>query len=146
MNIKQIVALVFAGLTDPANHTFRIGWKTFQNFKADEEAVFPLRYLDTPIVGNDSLKQSGLIETDFPLTIGFLDKTKLDATPEEHDVIIQEQRRQSTIFITACQNSSLIHFVKTVKRTEIVNIFDLNLSGIILEITLTPFNPDDKGC
>ncbi len=148
MNIKEIVSLIFAGIGDPADSTFRIGWKSFQNFKADNESVFPLRYLDTPITGDDSLKQSGYIETDFTLTIAFLDKTTegLTSTPVQADDVIQEQRRQSSIFITACQNSDFIHFVKGSKRTEIVNIFDMSLSGIILEITLTPFNPDDKGC
>lgn len=140
MNIKTIVKDIVAGLSAPG--TFRYGWKGFLNFKGDGEAVFPLRYLDYPIKSNDALRQSGLIESGFPITIAFLDKTKLDFTPDQHDVIIQEQRTQSTEFITACQNSELIHFVRDSKRTEIVNIFDINLSGIILEITLLPFDPD----
>lgn len=145
MNIKTIVKDIVAGLDTPG--TFKIGWKSFQNFKADNEAVFPLRYLDTPIVSEDSLKQTGYVEEDYRLTIGFLDNTEegLTSTPEQVDVTIQQQMAQSRQFITRCQNSELIHFVKSSKRTEIINIFDTSLSGIILEIVLTPFN-NNEGC
>lgn len=137
MTIKAIVKAIIAALPIPGSFLF--GWKSFQNFKADEEPIFPIRYMDSPIVSNDSLKQSGLIESDFPLTIFFGDKTALDWTPEQHDVIIQVQRAAAAKFITACQNHPEIHFVKSAKRTEMVNVFDLNLSGVVLEITLTPF-------
>lgn len=137
MSIKAIVKQIIAAL--PISGSFMFGWKSFQNFKADEESIFPIRYMDSPIVSNDLLKQSGLIESDFPITIFFGNKTELDNTPEQHDIIIQQERAAAAKFITACQNHTEIHFVKNVKRTEVVNIFDLNLSGVVLEITLTPF-------
>jgi len=143
MTIKEIVEDIISNLTVPGS--FRFGWKSFQNLKADEEGTFPLRYLDSPTTSNDSIKQSGLIEEDYPLTIAFLDKSELDFTPIQHEVIIAAQRVQRREFVTKCQNDQRIHFVKNMKTTDVVNIFDLNLSGIVLEITLTPFD-EGKAC
>lgn len=141
-NIKTIIKNIVENDLGSPVPTFRYGWKAFQNLKADKENVFPLVYLHAPISASDSLKSSGLIESEFSLELFFGDKTKIDYTPEQHDVIIQEMRTLSTKFIQECQKDTAIHFVKNCKRSEAINIFDLNLSGIILEITIIPFNAD----
>jgi len=142
MTIKQIVEDIVSKLPAPVG-TFRFGWKSFLNLKADEEGAFPLRYLDAPIISDDSVKQSGLVESDYPLTIAFLDKSELDFTPEQHEKIVSVQRAQSRKFITRIQNDERIHFVKKVKTTEVINVFDINLTGVVLEITVTPFSLDE---
>jgi len=140
MNIKTIIEAISIAANPAA--TFRYGWKAFQNLKADKEATFPLHYLDFPIKGNISLKQSGLIERIYPLTILFAGKTKLDDTPAQHDTVIATMRAESTKFIQKAQENANVHFIRDIRETEVINIFDLNMSGIILELSLVPF-PDD---
>ena len=140
INIKTITQEISIAANPAA--TFRYGWKAFQNLKADKETVFPLHYLDAPIKSNPSLKQSGLIERSYPITIFFGTKTKLDYTPEQHDAAIQLMYVESTKFIQEAQKNKKLHFVRDARETEVINIFDLNMSGIILELTLIPFSND----
>lgn len=143
VNIKSIVQEISVASNPDA--TFRYGWKSFQNLKADKETVFPLHYLDTPIRSTIALKQSGLLERAYPITIFFGAKSKLDNTPEQHDIIIQLMYAESTKFIQEAQKNKKLHFVRDARETEVINIFDLNLSGIILEVLFIPF-PNDNFC
>jgi hypothetical protein len=99
-------------------------------------------FLDEPITSNDQLTQGGYIEEEYPLSMLFVNKTELDYTPEQHRVIIDAMRVLSKRFILRLQANANIRFVKTSIRIDVTNIFDVNLSGVILKIVVVPKNTD----
>jgi hypothetical protein len=125
--------------------TFKHGEKEFQNYVADElEGV--LIFLDEPITSNDQVKQSGYIEEEYPISMIFGDKTELDWTPEQHQEAILRMRSLSKRFINRLVGSPLIRVVRpTVARIDFKNLFDVNISGVILRITVVPLN-EDSAC
>ena len=139
MNIKTIIKDNIAALDEPP--TYYHGIKEFQNLQADSD-VFPIAYLDEPIESNDTLQKSGYITEEYPVTILFADKSGLDATTDEHDVIIADMRIVANKFIIKCQADPLIKGIKGSKKTEVVNLFDTNITGILLQVTIIPFQTD----
>jgi hypothetical protein len=125
--------------------TFKHGEKEFQNYIADElEGV--LIFLDEPITSNDSIKKGGYIEEEYPISMIFADKTELDWTPEQHQEVILEMRALAKRFINRLVSSQLIRRVNpVVTRVDFKNLFNSNISGVILRITIVPFN-DDSAC
>jgi hypothetical protein len=125
--------------------TFKHGEKEFQNYIADElEGV--LIFLDEPITSNDSIKKGGYIEEEYPISMIFADKTELDWTPEQHQEVILEMRALAKRFINRLVSSQLIRRVNpVVTRVDFKNLFNSNISGVILSFTIVPFN-DDSAC
>ncbi len=121
--------------------TFLHGEKSFQNLKADE-IQNTIVFLDEPITSEDQLKKSGYIEEEYPLSMFFANKSELEFTPAQHRVIIDAMRVLSKRFLLRLQANSNIRDVKKVTRVDIVNVFDVNLSGVILRCTVVPFNSD----
>lgn len=139
--IESIVGglpLVAGGSTYP---TFLHGEKSYQNLIADE-ITNTMVFLDEPITSEDTLTQGGYIEEGYPLSMLFVKKTELDFTPAQHRVIIDEMRELSKRFILRLQANTNIRFVLKCTRTDITNIFDVNLSGVILRVTVVPKNSD----
>jgi hypothetical protein len=76
----------------------------------------------------------------------FADKSEIDWTPEQHQVVILEMRALAKRFINRLVASPLIRSVRpTVTRVDIKNLFDKNISGCFLRITIVPLN-DDSAC
>lgn len=121
---------------------FYSGFKSYQNLQDVEQ--FPVIYLDEPLTSIDELKQTGYIQAVYQVDMFFGNKTELDNTQLEHDVVINAMRELARQFIIACQNDERIRFIKNAKRTNIINLFDLNLSGCFLTIELTPYNDDGR--
>lgn len=124
--------------------TFIHGEREIQNYLADELAGVTIS-LDEPITSNDFIKKGGYIEEEYPVTIMFTDKSELDNTPEEHQVIILQMRALSKRFVNRLMSSTYgenVREVKNMTRTDVKNIFDVNKSGVILRLTIVPFNTD----
>jgi hypothetical protein len=145
MSIVAIIEDIVNALPIEANGstypTFIHGEKSWQNLAADEvENV--IVFLDEPITSNDLLTQGGYIEEEFPLSMLFVNKTEMEYTPAQHRVIIDSMRELSKRFLLRLQANSGVRFVKTSIRIDVVNIFDVNLSGVILKVVVVPFNQD----
>jgi hypothetical protein len=125
--------------------TFKHGEKDFQNYVADElQGV--IIFLDEPITSNDQVKKSGYIEEEYPISMIFGDKTELDWTPEQHQETIIRMRALAKRFINRLVGSPLIRNVRpSITRVDFVNLFDVNISGVILRITVVPLN-EDSAC
>jgi hypothetical protein len=125
--------------------TFKHGEKDFQNYVADElQGV--IIFLDEPITSNDQVKKSGYIEEEYPISMIFGDKTELDWTPEQHQETIIRMRALAKRFINRLVGSPLIMNVRpSITRVDFVNLFDVNISGVILRITVVPLN-EDSAC
>jgi len=137
--IKNIVEAIEVDqlVSPPSFLTFYYGPKSIQN-KQDNQ-VLPAGFLDYPVVSLDDYKQSGAITQTFPIGIFFCDKvTDLDSEIEvSHRTVIAKAWEHSRQFIVRCQQQNNdIWKIEGVKRTEQINIFNTNLSGVFLECKL----------
>jgi hypothetical protein len=119
--------------------TFKHGEKEWQNFISDEITGVRI-FLDEPIRSNDNVRQGGLIEESYPLFILFADKSEVDWTPEQHEVVISQMRTLSNRFINRLNSDNGVRSFTSVSKQEVKNVYDTNLSGVIISITITPFS------
>lgn len=139
MNIVSLINTVAVAIT--GTPTFIHGDKGFQNLQDDINIESGVVFLDEPITSNDTLKKSGYLEESYPLRILFAKKSKMDYTPEQHQVLIQECREMRREFIVLLSDNENIRSIEpTMKTTDIINLFDINLSGVYLELTVLPNN------
>lgn len=135
--IKSIVALI------TGTPSFYYGIKGWQNLEADD-GVFPAIYLDEPIKSYDDIKQSGYIEESYPLKLLFIDKSELDWSPRQHQVIITAMRALRREFLNKLQQSDTIRHVADSQTTDVMNLFDVNVSGVLLEVTIFLYNTESS--
>lgn len=139
MTIIEIVSTHVSALTT-AGFSFIHGPKAYMNLKVDEQAL-PVAWLGYPIVSEDTITASGYIEPSYNLQILFANKTQLDNTPEQQQVIIQQMRTAAREFILRLQaDNDNVRRVSGVRRADIQNITDVPLSGCYLTITIIPFD------
>jgi hypothetical protein len=142
--IKQIAEGLPVSESPNVYPTFIHGEREIQIYLADEILGVTIS-LDEPIISNDIIKQGGYIEEEYPIIMMFTDKTELDYTPEQHQTVILQMRALSKRFLNRLLSSTYgenVREVKLVSRTDIKNVFDTNKSGVILRLTVVPFNSD----
>jgi hypothetical protein len=138
MDIVSLIADIAATVTDTP--VFLHGDKSFQNLQDNVVIDTGVIYLDEPITSTDTIRQSGYLEELYPLKILFAKKTAMDWTPAQHQVVIQACREMRREFLVLLQNNSSIQRIGSSRTTDITNLFDLNISGVYLEIEVIPFN------
>ena len=142
----SIVTIIESVVNDiPSKPTFIHGQKGFQNLTSDEKA-FPAVYLDEPITSDDTSHQGGLYEENYPLKMMFLDRTELRQSPEQLRPTIDAMRTLRRQFINRLKikkNANGEHIFKNIsniKTIDAYNIFDVNLSGVIVTFNALPLN------
>ena len=125
---------------------FYHGLKSWQNLIADDESfdTAPAVYLEEPIISYDDIKQSGYIEESYPLKLIFIDKSEPDWTPAEHQVLIAKMRTLRRQFLNKLQQQDSIRHVADSKTTDFMNLFDANVSGVLLEVTIYLYNTESS--
>lgn len=137
----SIIRAIVAALVGPPE--FYHGTSQWQNLNADKADLDDgIVYLDEPITSDDDLTQGGYIEEAYPLRLMFLKKSKLDWTPTQHQVIISEMRTLRRKFLNKLQDDAGVRYVSDVVTTDVMNVLDANLSGVLVEVTVTPFNSE----
>jgi len=127
---------------DPAVFEFYYGRKSFQN-QAVDELTLPCAFLDDPITTEDAILNTGSLQPVTRITLFFGDKSELDMDAEQHEAIILPMRSAAREFVIRCEKDvTNIRQVKDVKRTDVINLFDQNLSGCLLELTLVLYDND----
>lgn len=115
---------------------FYFGRDDFQNLIADEQTL-PAIYLDQPITNDYNLNQSGYMSATYPIKLLFLYKSELDYTPTQHDTnCIQPAESKIREFINRIQLNDSVDSVSNLKAYEFINLFDCNVSGKGLDITI----------
>lgn len=142
-DIVTIVSNTAAGLSGAK--TFFHGERSFQN--ARDDTVFPIVYLDEPIVSNFKINQGGYFQWTYHITVLFADKSELDFTPEQQHAVIYPMYKVMLEFINRLQaNKAEVYLVAANgKVTELKNLYDTNFSGVILEIDVL-LDSDEPNC
>ena len=131
----MIISIVNEIVTD-MGLPFYHGTTQFQNLIADEQTL-PAIYLDQPITANYNLSQSGYTSATYPINVLFLFKSELDWTPEQHDTnCIQLAEAKIREFINRCEANPAFDLITNISSTEFINLFDCNVSGKTLSLTL----------
>lgn len=120
-----------------------VGGKSFQNAISDNKNFSNgFITLVTPIASTGRNEKSGYKPRKFPLEMMFLFKSKLDWTPLQHDQnCIQPARVLVDQFIERLSQSEYVDELdQAFSELEVINVFDVNASGIILKVTIKPFN------
>jgi hypothetical protein len=131
----MIISIVNEIVTD-MSLPFYHGSAQFQNLIADEQTL-PAIYLDQPITANYNLSQSGYTSATYPINVLFLFKSELDWTPEQHDTnCIQLAEAKIREFINRCEANPAFDLITNISSTEFINLFDCNVSGKTLSLTL----------
>jgi hypothetical protein len=145
--IKSIVQSLPVTDSPISYPNFIHGEKDYQNLLA-EGVNFDLQdvtvFLDQPISSNDDIKKSGYIEETYPLSMAFLKRSELDFTPDQHQVLIDQMRVLRKRFLNRLTSNSNVKSVSSVQTTDAINVFDVNLSGIVMKLTVVTFNNDSS--
>lgn len=120
-----------------------VGSKSFQNAMADNKNFKDgFVTLVTPIARNGRNEKSGYKSRKYPLELMFLFKSQLDWTPLEHDTkcIIPATELVDQFIERLTQNPNIDEVELNFSELEVINVFDVNASGIILKLTVKPYN------
>lgn len=148
--MSSIITIIESIVDDiPSKPNFIHGQKGWQNVESDESA-FPAIYLEEPLTSDDTFHQGGLVEESYPLQMMFLDKTELDQTPEQLRPIVDAMRalrRQFIIRLKTKKNTNGENIVRpelvtNIRTIDVYNVFDVNISGVIVTFNVTPLNSD----
>lgn len=142
--IAQIVSNIVIGDSPEAVPAFFYGTDAEKNLEGDG-GTFPAIFLDTPVSSEFELLQSGYVQETNPVVLFFCDKIKFDATPAQQELLIREQKQIVKKFIALAQNHEAIREIGVATGEEVFNVFDVNVSGILLKVSITIFN-DDSIC
>jgi len=134
MTIVQAIQTIALACTNKIV-AFSHGEKWEQNLQ-DENTIFPLIVLDHPITGKDKILPQGNQETTYSLGIFFCNRSSLDYTQAQHQVILDAMYLIKREFVTRCHNSSLFKGISSVKTTELINQWDLNVTGVFMNFDI----------
>ena len=142
MTIRELIEDVVSGIT--------VGLDTFQFYHADkswqnlisDEANFPLVYLDNPIKWRYSFTSGSVLEREYDLKLFIAYKTELDFNPDEHVTEIEKAVACCQKIINSLRFNPEIKNIKDVGGFEIINAFDVNVSGVLLYMTVYHRNSD----
>lgn len=135
-----VSSLVVAGSSPSVSPTYVHGSSGWQNLEVDE-IQNDVIILDEPVVSNDTYHQSGLLEEDYSLRIFFLTKSEFDTDFEQQKPLLASQRAQRRKFIDKLsQRTDIIRSISNIKTTDLINVLNVNLTGVMLSITIRPIN------
>lgn len=130
-------------------NNFIYGEKGWQNMKADKGERKLFIFLDEPIFSEDIFRQGGLLDVNYRLKMGFFYKGKLDDTPEIYEPVIQQAREARREFINRLKSlkdpatgEHIFRYVTNTTTLNTHNIFDVNLTGVLVELTAMPLVQD----
>lgn len=148
--VTVIESIVLNDLGVVGDNAFIHGLKGWQNIESDE-ADFPNKnvvYLDEPITSEDTFHQGGMVESRYRLSMLFLEKSQLDYSPDQQQLIIDRMRalrREFILHLKAKKDSSGTHIfreISDVVTTDVHNVFDVTATGVMVTFRALPLNGD----
>lgn len=117
---------------------FVSGDKAYQNLSSDNVESYPAVFMDTPIKFLVEYTKSGYVRLKYNLIILFVDKTDLNASEDDKGEVVLAMTNTMLDFIAQCdKNADILNFYPT-EGYEVIDVFDANLSGVVLLIDVVP--------
>lgn len=139
--ISSIVASINSNDSPPQALSFVYGNDYENNLAADNEN-FPAAFLDFPFESVMEIAQSGYIAEAVNVSIFFCDKTDVDADPADHLFVIRQCHAYMKSFLNKLQNSQYVNTIENVNTQGVINLFDVNVSGVLLTAAVEFKNTD----
>lgn len=143
MTIRQLVADVVALMdSNSKTYTFLHAESDFQNLIGDEQ-ILPCVYLDMPMKYKPVVTTTGAYQRNYICTALFLFKSELDDSASQKEAVYLLAENAQREFQLILDNKS--DYVKNLVVGECVqvqNLFDTNVSGIMMPFSLQMINED----
>lgn len=143
MTIKQLISDKVA-LMDANNesYSFLHSEKDWQNLNGDE-AILPAVYLDMPIKYRTKTSVTGYKEKTYVLMLLFLFKSELDDEPSQQEqTFLKAENAQQQFEIILDNDADNISTWTSGECMQVLNLFDCNMSGVLMPLEITLRNND----
>lgn len=141
MTIIEILKAVSGCLDGPP--MFIHGTESYHNLVSDNINLDnKVVYVDEPIISDDDLKQGGYYEERYDVKMLFLGRSQLDWNSEQQQEIISQCRALRKKFIHELEKNEDVRFIDNIRTTDVMNVLDVNLSGCMVTLYVTPLNPE----
>ena len=140
--IKALVLSMFPiGASPGRTFSFLDGSKEFINLAIDEIS-FPVVCFPDPKRSNGFRSQGGYIAHSYPIVLIFADKSELDWTPDQHQEVVAVMRKSCDEFVARLEGdtANIRSVAKNLVVDEFINLFDVNMTGVMLTITVEAVN------
>jgi len=138
--ISHIENLVAQNAVD--QFTFIHGMRGFQNLKVDTIKL-PCCILDYPIISNDIQSAGGRLNPQFPITLLWLYKSKINDQPKElHKLVMKARQSGRDLFTRLNNDSENVESISEHSREGLYQIFDSVLTGCMQKMNVTLIDMD----
>ena len=141
--IQELISSTVGQMTaNGDSFSFLHAERDWQNLEADED-VFPAVYLDMPIRYKTVTSKTGYKEKTYFLTALFLYKSELDDTPlQKYEIFELAEEAQRNFEILIDNDTDNIKSWTVGECYQIENLFDCNVSGVVMPFSVTLVNND----
>lgn len=134
--MKSLIESIIASIEVSPSFTTYYELKSFQNL--EDDTTFPIVYIDpiewTPILTGVT------IQREYKLNLFFADKSDLDYTYSQHKTIIESIEPSVIEFLLRLRDVNtdnwVVYKVNNASIKEAINVFDLNVTGLLLSCTV----------
>jgi hypothetical protein len=143
MTIKQLInAKVLAMHSNSATYKFLHSETQFQNLMADEE-LLPAVYLDMPMKYTPTIAITGAFQKTYICVALFLFKSELDDNDTQQEAIFVKAENAQREFQILLENDvDNVRDLKVETCVQVQNLFDTNMSGVMMPFSLRMINSD----
>jgi hypothetical protein len=143
MTIKQLISSHVALMTSNGEtYTFLHSETQFQNLMADEQ-LLPCVYLDMPMKYTPMIMSTGAFQKTYICVALFLFKSELDDNDtQQESIFVQAEAAQREFQISLENDVNNVRDLKVDTCVQVQNLFDTNMSGIMMPFTLRMINEE----
>jgi hypothetical protein len=143
MTIKQLVKGHVDNMTsNSASYTFLHSETQFQNLMADEQ-LLPCVYLDMPMKYTPKIAITGAFQETYICVALFLFKSELDDNDTQQESTFIKAKTAQREFQIALENDvDNVRELKVETCVQVLNLFDTNMSGVMMPFSLRMINSD----
>jgi hypothetical protein len=143
MTIKQLVSDKVALMTsNNETYTFLHSETQFQNLMADEQ-LLPCVYLDMPMKYTPKIMSTGAFQRTYICVALFLFKSELDDNDvQQEETFVKAENAQREFQISLENDVDNVRDLTVETCVQVQNLFDTNMSGIMMPFSLRMINSD----
>jgi hypothetical protein len=143
MTIKQLVNGHVNNMTSNSeSYTFLHSETQFQNLMADEQ-ILPAVYLDMPMKYTPTIAITGAFQRTYICVALFLFKSELDDNDtQQESIFVKAENAQREFQILLENDVDNVRDLKVETCVQVQNLFDTNMSGVMMPFSLRMINSD----
>lgn len=132
---------------------FVYGEKAYANQKDNVDLTYNVVYLYEPIFSDGLINKGARYSETYPVMMFFAGAGSLDDIPTDREAIVTEARLMARRFVAlllryeeAATSYRLVKEVTNIKMTNTYNEYDINVHGVILEMSVELLDRTDSTC